>query len=335
MKKLFSAALLTVSFAAFPVLADHHASNEQAVGPQLEINEWEVPYEGPRSRDPWVGGEDLIWFVGQRTHYVGQLIPSTGEFQKFALQDGAGPHTVISDHRGAWYAGNRAAHIGLVNPENGEISKFTPPGNGPRDVHTMDWDSRGNIWFTEQGGNRIGYFDTTAETFTMYEVTTPRARPYGIVVHNDEPWVVMLGTNQIATVRDGELVEIEVPREAARIRRLAVAENGTVWFGDYAAGYIGSFNPETGMFGEWQMPAGENSRPYAVAMDVKERFWVVETGVQPNRFVAFDTASETWSDLFEVPSGAGTVRHMVYDEDTNSIWFGTDKNTIGQAKIFD
>ncbi|RUO35974.1 lyase [Aliidiomarina shirensis] len=332
-KSWLVAGLLAMPLFFSAAVADHHGSKEASSDVKLTIEEWEVPYEGPRSRDPWVGGEDLIWFVGQRTHYVGQLIPSTGEFNKFDLDDGAGPHTVISDHRGAWYAGNRAAHIGLVDPESGDITKFTPPGDGPRDVHTMDWDSHGNIWFTEQGGNRIGYFDTAAESFTMYEVTTPRARPYGIVVHNDEPWVVMLGTNQIATVRDGELIEIDLPREETRTRRLAVADNGHVWFGDYAGGYIGRFDPVTAEVSEWQLPAGADSRPYAVAMDAEQRFWVVETGVQPNRFVGFDTETETWTSLFDVPSGGGTVRHMVYDAESNSIWFGTDENTIGQASI--
>lgn len=43
----------------------------------LEIKEWAVPYDEPRTRDPWVGGEDLVWFVGQRTHFIGQFRPKT------------------------------------------------------------------------------------------------------------------------------------------------------------------------------------------------------------------------------------------------------------------
>jgi len=27
------------------------------------------------------------------------------------------------------------------------------------------------------------------------------------------------------------------------------------------------------------------------------------------------------------------VRHMFYDSRTNSVWFGTDANTIGRAKL--
>jgi virginiamycin B lyase len=313
---------------ASPVLADEH-------GVSLEIEEWSVPYEEPRTRDPWVGGEDLIWFVGQRTHFVGRFTPSTREFYRFDLEEGAGPHTVISDERGAWYAGNRAAHLGLLDPETGSIRKFHPPGDGPRDVHTMDFTSDGKIWFTEQGGNRVGLFDFEDESFEMYELSTERARPYGIVVHDDQPWIVTMGTNQLLTVVDGELKEIDLPRSETRSRRLGVSSQGQVWYADWAEGYIGRYDPASGEIEEWRAPSGDQSRPYAVAFDREDRFWIVETGVDPNLFVAFDTRTESWTESFAVPGGAGSVRHMVYEPDSHSIWFGTDRTTIGQARIIE
>lgn len=332
-RQLVISSMLVAGMMVVPGLAAEEPDGTDNPGLSLDIQEWDVPFDGQRSRDPWVGGEDLIWFVGQQTHYVGRLTPSTGEFRKYPLDDGAGPHTVISDERGAWYAGNRAAHIGLLDPETGEIEKFQPPGDGRRDVHTMDFTSDGHIWFSEQGGNRIGLFNTEDHEFTMYELSTAQARPYGVVVHNDQPWVVTMGTNQLITVEDGELIEIDLPRSETRSRRLAVSSEGQVWYADWAAGYIGRYDPDTGDIEEWRAPSGDESSPYAVAMDGQDRFWVVETGVDPNHFVAFDTRAESWGEKFPVPSGAGTVRHMVYEPDSNSIWFGTDMNTVGQARI--
>ena len=43
--------------------------------------------------------------------------------------------------------------------------------------------------------------------------------------------------------------------------------------------------------------------------------------------------TESFFSITPVPSGAGAVRHMVFDERTNSIWFGTDTNNLGQAKL--
>ncbi|QIT54822.1 hypothetical protein HC341_06070 [Aquisalimonas sp. 2447] len=71
----------------------------------------------------------------------------------------------------------------------------------------------------------------------MHDVATDRARPYGIVVHDGQPWAVLFGTNRLATVEEGELMEIELPREDTRPRRLAISSDGLVWYGDYATGY--------------------------------------------------------------------------------------------------
>jgi len=66
--------------------------------------------------------------------------------------------------------------------------------------------------------------------------------------------------------------------------------------------------------------------------DDEDRVWVVETS-RPNRFVSFDSRTLRFSEETPVPSGGGVVRHMYYDAATNSIWFGTDANTLGQAVL--
>lgn len=301
----------------------------------VEIKEWQVPWEQSRPRDPWAMPDGTVWFVGQRSHYAAIFDPQAQQFTKIDLPEGAGPHTVIADERGAWYAGNLKAHIGLINPDTYAITQYAPPGDGRRDVHTMDFNSDGHIWFTEQGGNRIGLFNPDSEQFTMYDVPTQYARPYGLVVHNDQPWATLFGTHKLATVSDGELVEIELPRESARPRRLAVTADGMVWYVDYADGYLGRYNPNDEEVSEWRAPSAKDSRPYGMAADSEGRLWFVETSVQPNRLVGFDPASNAYVANVEIPSGGGSIRHMYYDANTNSIWFGSDANTVGQAILTD
>jgi virginiamycin B lyase len=302
--------------------------------PVLEITEWKVPYEDSLPRDPWVGGPDLIWFVGQTDDYVASLKPSTGEFRRYDLPDGAGPHTVISNEKGVWYAGNRAQHIGRLDPVSGKIEKIMLPGKGERDAHTMDFIDDGNIWFTVQHGNQIGYLDTSSRKIKLHDVPTPGARPYGLIVHKNRPWVALFGTNKLATVdAAGKVMEILLPREEARPRRLAVTKDGMVWYVDYAAGHLGRYNPNTAAIDEWKMPSGEDSRPYAMTNDGQGRLWFVETGVMPNRFIGFDPATQKFTKPFDIASGGRTVRHMVFDPRQNAIWFGTDTHTIGKAVV--
>jgi virginiamycin B lyase len=306
---------------------------------EVSITEWEVPWEESRPRDPYVAPDGNVWFVGQRAHYVAEFDPDTEEFQKFDLEDGVGPHTVIVDDEGTpWYAGNRANHIGTVNPETGEINKYMmPDDNSARDPHTMAFNAEGDIWFTSQGANSVGKLDVETGEPDIIEVPTQRARPYGIIMDQDmqRPWICLFGTNKLATVDPStmELTEIELPNEDARPRRLAQTSDGNIWYGDYNRGYIGRYNPQDDSFEKWPMPSGKQSRPYAVTVDSEDRIWLVETGVSPNMFVGFDTGSEEFIGSTPIESGGGTVRNMVYHEQTNAIWFGTDTNYLGRAKI--
>jgi virginiamycin B lyase len=161
------------------------------------------------------------------------------------------------------------------------------------------------------------------------------SRPYGIVTDSrDRPWIALFNTNHIGTV-DPETFEFrafELP-EGARPRRIGLTSDDIVWYGDYARGFLGRLDPETGEVKEYPLPGGERSRPYAVAVDDADRVWVVETGIQPNRFVGFDPHTETMFSVTDVESGGGTVRHMYFDPETRSIWFGADTNTIGVARL--
>ncbi len=331
------APLLPASSSAVQLLPDADMKASPGFADTVVITEWLVPWEASRPRDPYVGPDGRVWFVGQRSDFVAVFEPASGEFERFDLPDGAGPHNLIVDARGTvWYAGNRAAHIGKLDPATGEIERIETPDPPARDPHTLVFDPEGDIWFTVQGGNVIGKLDTETERLRIVPVPTERARPYGIVVASDgRPWIALFGTNKLATVDPAtmELTEHELPRGGARPRRLVLTSDGLVWYVDYAEGFLGRFDPRTGEIEEWPMPSGASSRPYAMAVDELDRIWFVETGVGPNRFVGFDPATEEFFATTEIESGGGTVRHMYYEATTRSIWFGTDTNYLGRAQL--
>jgi virginiamycin B lyase len=302
-----------------------------------DISEWFVPWEDSRPRDPYVAPDGTIWFVGQRSDYVANLDPQKGSFRQLPLDSGAGPHNVIVSKDGTlWYAGNRAAHIGKMDPVSGSIHKIMMPDTRARDPHTLTFDEdQKNIWFSVQGGNFIGKLNMQSEEVTLIEVPTQGSRPYGIEVHNGIVWVVLFGTNKIARIDAATMMleEIVLPREETRPRRVAITPDGIVWYGDYAKGKLGRLDPVTRTITEWDMPSGERTQPYAMAADNKGRVWFVETGVDPNLFWGFDSNTNEFFSNQAVESGGGTIRHMVFDETRNQIWFGADTNTIGVADL--
>ena len=301
----------------------------------VDIKEWPVPWADTRPRDPYVDAEHRVWFVGQTGDYAAYLLPSTGAFKRYDLEPGTGPHNLIVDSRGAvWYAGNRAAHIGRLDPATGRITKYPMPDPAAGDPHTLIADSHGDIWFTGQIGNFVGKLSAATGAVRLLWVTSAHARPYGIVLDSkDRPWIALFGTNRLATVDATGLVEIPLPRADARPRRLEVDHAGRVWYVDYAGGYLGRYDPATRTVEEWPAPGGGEARPYAVARDDRDRIWFVETGARPNRLIGFDPATLRFFSVTPIPSGGGTVRHMVYHAPTRAIWFGTDENTIGRALV--
>jgi len=324
----FAAAAVAL-IASVPILP----ANANPVNP-VAIKEWNVE-RGGRPRDPFATA-DAVWFVGQAGDYIGRLDPATGKIETRDLEDGSGPHNlIVGEKGGVWYTGNLKGYIGRYSPTRDDIDRFVMPDDAADDPHTMVFDDdQSHIWFTVQIGNFVGRLDVDSGATELIAVPTANARPYGIKLGPDGTiWVALLGTNKLAQI-DRETMEIferPLPAEGARPRRVEATSDGRVWYSDYARGYLGTYDPIAGTHQEWELPGGADSRPYGTARDSEDRIWVVETGVQPNRLVGFDTRAEKIISITPIPSGAGTVRHMHFR--APDIWFGTDASTIGRARV--
>lgn len=331
MKALRVAALAFLS--AVPVIPAAAQDNP------LDPKEFTVPWAQTRPRDPIMDQTGRVWFVGQTGNYVAYLDPKSGQFKQYQIEQGTNPHNINVDERGGiWYTGNRNSRIVQLNPETGELKTYMMPDSTVRDPHTMIWGKDGIAWFTAQQSQRIGRFDRNTGEIKLWRPTEQRSNPYGVVLDaNGQPYFNLFATNKIATIdpKTLEYKEFTLPDPRARARRIAVTSDGTVWFGDYR-GFLGHLNPKTGVYEEFALPSGAGAQPYAMAQDDQDRVWLVETGVQPNRLIAFDTKSKAFVANIPVPSNGAarnTIRHMTYNKATRELWFGTDAGTIGRINV--
>jgi virginiamycin B lyase len=302
----------------------------------VQIDEWIVPWEASRPRDPYVASDGRVWFNGQADHYIAVLDPASGDMRRVDLPDDAGPHNLIIDQDGiVWYAGNRRGYIGRYDDRDGSFTRYPMPDAAARDPHTLVFGPEGDIWFTLQQSNMLGRLDPVSGAVQLQEATTPRARPYGIVAVADGVWVALFGSNRLAHwTTDGHYTEFELPDPALRPRRLEVIGDD-VWYVDYATGRLGVLRTDDGSQQTWPLPAGRAAQPYAMAVDHRGRIWLVETGPAPIRLIGVDPSDMSFFSVTDVPSGAGSIRHMVFDAERQEIWFGTDANTVGRAHIPD
>ncbi len=328
---------LTLVFAVVAGLSAVETLLAQRDPPPVPVKEWNVPWTKTRPRDPAVAPDGKIWFVGQVGNYLARLDPASGDFKRFAIDSGTHPHNVIVDGKGRpWFAGNRNGMIGRLDPATGAITRYPMPDTAATDPHTLILDRDGNIWFTLQQSNFVGRLITSTGKIDLVKMVTPHSRPYGIVLDAaGRPWFDLFGTNKIGTLDPKTLAlkEYPLPDAKSRPRRIALTGDGGVWYVDYSRGFLGRLDPATGAVREWRNPGGAGSLPYAMTVDDADRLWFVETGTQPNRLVGFDSKTEHFISVTDIPSGGGTVRYMVFDPKTRMIWFGSDNDTIGRAQV--
>jgi virginiamycin B lyase len=321
---------------ALPTLAGAQAAR-QAGGPRSEAKTWSTPWERTRPRDPYVDRQGRVWFVGQVGNYVAHLDPKSGEFKRYEIDPGTNPHNLVVDAKGmVWFTGNANGRIVKMDPATGKLTTFMMPDPAVRDPHTMTFDRRGDAWFTAQGAGVVGKLTQSDGKIRLWRMTKG-SRPYGIWVDShDQPWFDLFGTNQIGTIdpKSGEFKAYVLPNDRSRPRRIAITPDDAVWYGDYTRGYLGRLDPVTGSVEEFALPSGPASLPYAMTVDDRGRIWLAETGIQPNRLVAFDPAKKAFTDIVPIAADqTNTIRHMVFDKATRQIWFGGDANMIGRVQV--
>jgi virginiamycin B lyase len=305
--------------------------------PAPDLREWTVPWAGTRPRDPFMDAKGRVWFVGQQGNYVAYLDPRNGKFERYEVDEGTHPHNLVVDAKGqVWFTGNRNARLVRLDPDTRKLTTLAMPDPAVGDPHTMIFDRAGNAWFTAQGAGVVGRLETSTGKFRFWK-TGDGTRPYGIVTDpNGRVWFDLFGTNELGSIdpKSLELTRHKLP-DGARPRRIGVTSDGVIWYGDYARGYLGRLDPASGKVTEVALPGAGRSLPYAMAVDGRDRVWVAETGLQPNRLVAFDPKARAFTDTVATEGGdeANTIRHMVYNAATKEIWYGTDRNTIGRLRV--
>ena len=336
-------ACLTTLVVAFGVIAAtplmSQAQRASASADTVVLSEWNVPWgAATRPRDPAVGADGRIWFVGQEGNYVARFDPATAKFTRIEIDAGTNPHTVNVDRDGnAWYTGNRNGMIGRIDAKTGAITRYPMPDSAAKDPHTIAFDKTGDLWFTLQNSNMLGHLSHITGKVRLARMSKRGSRPYGIVIDTKgRPWFNLFGTNAIGTIDPGSMkvLEYPLPDARARGRRIALTSDGAVWYVDYVRGFLGKLDPVSGAVREWSMPGGGASLPYAMTVDDYDRLWFVETGSQPNKLVGFDPRTDQFFAQTNLgPAAPNTVRHMVFDKNTHSIWFGSDRGTIGRAVV--
>jgi virginiamycin B lyase len=283
----------------------------------VAIREFELPTPDARPHDPAVAADGSLWFTEQKANKLGRLDPKTGRIREYPLpRADSGPHGLIADGGGnIWFTANSKGYVGKLDPKSGKVVEFPVP-LPHADPHTPAIDSGGRVWFTMQQANAVGRLDPRNGKIEWREPPTRDSKPYGLVITaQDVPVFCEFGSNKLASIDPASMAirEYALP-EGARPRRLALAADGSIYYSDYARGFLGRLELASGKVEEWPSPGGPSSRPYGIAIAPDGTVWFSESGVTPNTLVRFDPRTRQFSTS-PIPSGGGVVRNMVATRD--------------------
>lgn len=147
------------------------------------------------------------WFQEYTVPAIGELNPVTGQEHEFVISPpnggNEGPTFVqVDSHDNVWFndVDFSLATGGFVGrlSEDGLMTLWPVPTVGAR-LEEIALDRQGNLWFAEQGTNKVGRLDPRKNTMTEYTSPTPNSSPAGILVAPDTTiWYSEHATDKIA-----------------------------------------------------------------------------------------------------------------------------------------
>ena len=174
--------------------------------------------------------------------------------------------------------------LNMVNAQDTTPSRYIQefvvplPASGPLGIASG---KEGVIWFTMEGANGIGYFDTKTEEFNLFEI----------------PWKPVAETKQFGL--DGIIVD----------------DNGIVWFTHGSTNRIGKFDTRNNSFEGVEIPT-PNAGPFGLLMDSEGNLWFSELRGDKIGVIRSDGSINE----FELPQPFSGPAGLTFDTD-GKIWF--------------
>ena len=285
--------------------------------------EYEVGGKFPWSAVPDKKGDVWIPYNGP-VNKIARLNPNTGELQDFpvASTDVLRIHSAVPAPDGTvWFSEQFKNKIGHLDPKTKEVTEYQAPdgGSGERaSTHTIRVDSKGMVWST---GAPLNRFDPETHKFTAFKAVSGGF--YGITVDKDDNiWSGGLRDDgKIYRVDSKGEMKSWTPPTKGEPRRLNMAPDGSLWFGEYFSGKATRFDPKTETFKEYQL-AGARPSPYALGVTSDGKVWYASYYM--DELGCLDPKTGKIVE-YPFPHSENTLREF-FPDDKGRLWYGSPSN---------
>ncbi|MEJ2093651.1 MAG: hypothetical protein P8X93_00295 [Gammaproteobacteria bacterium] len=212
-------------------------------------------------------------------------------------------------------------------------------------------DKKGRIWFCGRTGHYLAYFNPETGKFKKFELDD-KSMPQSLVINKKgQIWFSDPGRGYIGRLllKTGKVKKYPMPENSGiDPYTLVFNDEGDIWFTAMGANAIGKLDTASGEV-KYSSLESEAAKPLDIKLDSGERPWVSlsatnrlatidtetfeVTGLNPNRLVSYNPWEKKFSNISDIPSGGDRIDEMFFDKESGQIWFGSNTNFIGRAKL--
>ena len=219
--------------------------------------------------------------------------------------------------------------IGVASPTLAEtITEYLTPTSESSPAG-LDFDSKGNLWFAEVNGNKIGKLTPskvkpgTSDGIVEYELPHANSKPQYLMVSRDDiVWFSEMGGNRIGRLdpATGIIREYDIPTPNSEPHHLFESRDRKIWFTEFEANKIGRLDPIMGEIKEFPVNEGH---PHDLVVD-DEYVWYTQGGkfwaqVFANKIGYLELETGKVGEIMIPPKKS--VPHGMFLASDGTIWF--------------
>lgn len=289
------------------------------------VTEFSIPTGGADSAYIINGPDGKLWFTMYSKAKFGTIDPITKAITEYPLTPGTNESfgMAVDAQKNVWIANN----IGLtkINPLTYAVTDYPISGG----AYALSLGGDGNLYFTQLGAGKVGKFDLTTFTPTIYDPPTASSMPGGIVRGNDgKLYFTMENADKIGVLdpaNNNTITEYYVGSSGVHPFQIAIAADGNIWFTEYT-GNIGKFDVTTHTITEYTTPTPD-SNPYGIFAGSDGNIWFTQHSA--NNLARVNIQTGVITEYSIIPT-AGSGPYGIVGGIDGNIWYTElNANKIG------
>jgi virginiamycin B lyase len=237
------------------------------------LEHFTAPTGGTAGIDSLAAAPDgSIWLTEPGRNHLARWDPDNHtivEYPRDSPTLGGPQHTVRIDPRGnIWSAGAALTRFDPKSKQSIRIAKVSS-------AYDVEFDSRGNAWFTDPATDSIGRVDAKTLGVSQWVLPTPDAGPRRLQIAPDGMiWIAELNAGKLARFEPKAqgFKEFPLPSPEPSPWALAFDNEGYLWYSSYDTDTFGRLDTRTGKAIRYPFPHSEIT-VHELARDTAGKIW--------------------------------------------------------------